>query len=340
MSSNSKAIPDGSWVLVVGAASFVGSNIVQAFLKLGYKVRATDYSLPQASWMADDFFASYAADGHFELVIVPDIGEENAFDSVIKGVSAVIYVASVVTTFNPNDTIPLNIKGTLNALRAATREPSVSRFVVTSSYGAAFTPNPDPSVRLDANSWNDAAIARAWAPPPYTPDRYNSVYMASKAEQEKALWKFVKEEKPHFTVNTVLPSWICGRLLNETQNPSSAICVRMLYNGDATYLRSLGIYSYVNVRDVALIHVGAALDPEVANERIYAIARHTTWNDFLELMRKKYPEKHFIDDMPDLGRFSGTVDTSLGLKLLTKWGSQNGWTSLEEGLEETLDSVK
>lgn len=43
-----KAIPDGSLVLVIGAASFVGSHIVNEFLKKGYKVRATDYDISKA----------------------------------------------------------------------------------------------------------------------------------------------------------------------------------------------------------------------------------------------------------------------------------------------------
>jgi len=43
------AIPDGIIVLVIGAASFVGSHVVDEFLKKGYKVRATDYDITKAS---------------------------------------------------------------------------------------------------------------------------------------------------------------------------------------------------------------------------------------------------------------------------------------------------
>lgn len=98
--------------------------------------------------------------------------------------------------------------------------------------------------------------------------------------------------------------------------------------------------SYVNARDVGLVHVGAAIDPDVKNERIYAIARHSTWNDHLAIMRKMYPDRKFIDDMDDLGIFSGTVDASLALKLVKKWGGQDDWTSLEQGIKEALDSTE
>jgi nucleoside-diphosphate-sugar epimerase len=239
-----KAIPDGGQVLVIGAASFVGSHVVSEFLKKGYKVRATDYDISKALWLAEDQFKSYAATGHFEFVCVPDIMAENAFVEVLTDVSAVIYVAAVVTKPNPNDTIPQNIEGTLNCLRQAAKQPTVVRFVMTSSYGAAFNTVPDPSIVLNQTAWNETAVKLAWAPPPYDISRIGPVYKASKVEQEKALWKFVEEEKPPFVVNSVLPSWICGRLFNKIQNPSSAILVRELYNGQERWLRDLGVCKF------------------------------------------------------------------------------------------------
>jgi hypothetical protein len=97
----------------------------------------------------------------------------------------------------------------------------------------------------------------------------------------------------------------------------------------------------VNVSDVGRIHVAAALDPEVKSKRIYAIAKHVTWNDHLAVMRKMFPERKFMDDLKDLGIFSGRVeDGGLGLELLKKWGPQDDWVPLEIGIQETLDSVK
>jgi hypothetical protein len=52
------------------------------------------------------------------------------------------------------------------------------------------------------------------------------------------LWKFVEEEKPHLTVNTVLPFWTCGQLLNKQQNLSSTMFIGFLYNGETSLLRT------------------------------------------------------------------------------------------------------
>ena len=77
----------------------------------------------------------------------------------------------------------------------------------------------------------------------------------------------------------------------------------------------------MNVSDVEGIHVAAALDPEVKSKRIYAFAKHVTWNNHLVIMRKIFQEKKFLDDLKDLGILSGRVeDEDLGLKLLKKWG--------------------
>jgi nucleoside-diphosphate-sugar epimerase len=37
-------------------------------------------------------------------------------------------------------------------------------------------------------------------------DRVWAVYGASKTQGEQAAWQFVKDNNPHFTVNTVLPN--------------------------------------------------------------------------------------------------------------------------------------
>ena len=51
------------------------------------------------------------------------------------------------------------------------------------------------------------------------------------------------------------------------------------------------------------------------------------------------PEHKFIDDIPDLGKMLGTVDDSLGLKLIKKWARQDGWASLEKGIRENIEGL-
>lgn len=103
---------------------------------------------------------------------------------------------------DPNVVIPTVITGALNALRSAAKEPGVKRFVLTSSSTAAYSPRPGVAFDITEKSWNEEAVAEAWADPPYDESRGLAVYAASKTQSEQAVWKWVKEEKPDFVVNT------------------------------------------------------------------------------------------------------------------------------------------
>jgi hypothetical protein len=85
------------------------------------------------------------------------------------------------------------------------------------------------------------------------------------------------------------------------------------------------------------MHVAAILDPDVRNQRIHAWSAPFNWNDILAIMRRLWPERKFIDDLPGLGKMLGTVDDRLGVSLMKKWAGQDGWTSLEQGIMETME---
>ena len=87
----SKAIPDNSTVLIVGAASFIGAHIVLAFLKAPRNRLRRLHLL-----LADNLtpFLLYAST--LTLSTVPDITAPGAFDAVLKDVSSVIYIASAL----------------------------------------------------------------------------------------------------------------------------------------------------------------------------------------------------------------------------------------------------
>jgi len=82
---------------------------------------------------------------------------------------------------------------------------TVKSIAVTGSINA-LTDGSDIATRtMDSSQWLPLSIADAIkAQHPY----YS--YCVGKAEGEKAIWKFVKEEKPTFTVEVLLPALIFG----------------------------------------------------------------------------------------------------------------------------------
>lgn len=230
-------IPKGSWILVTGVTGYVASQVAKQFLERGYKVRGTARSLKKAAWLVDDVFKTYASHGDFEVSLVPDMAADHAFESAVRGVAAIAHVASIVTFDpDPNKVIPPTVRGAISILEAALREPSVREFVYTSSIVAAAIPAPGVTTHVTRDTWNDTAVQMAWTPPPYEENRGEIVYMASKTEAEKAVWRFVEEKKPRFTVNSVAPSTIMGEPLHKSHIESSASWLKLLYDGNTAML--------------------------------------------------------------------------------------------------------
>lgn len=254
--STTSAIPQGSTVLVTGVNSYLGSHIADQLLIAGYKVRGTARDAAKAKW-AQDVFDKKHGTGKFESVIVSNMNAEGAYDEAVKGtalylrlisdvrspthpalgqfrslgVTGVAHVASNVSfSPDPNVVITETVEGALNALRAAAKEPSVKRVVVTSSTAATPSVELNTPFEITPEMYNDNAIKQAWdgakdAPAAGTPEAFKSgaiVYSASKTAAERACWKFVEEEKPGFVFNTVLPNMNMGPVLDKAQTSPSA----------------------------------------------------------------------------------------------------------------------
>lgn len=99
---------------------------------------------------------------------------------------------------------------------------------------------------------------------------------------------------------------------------------------------------WVDVKDVALLHIALVLDPEAKNSRLQAWGPPASWNDILSVMREDWPERDFMPDLPDAGAHVGKISAnfSQSLQLLEKWGPQSGWRSLEDMVGDNLSYYK
>lgn len=95
---------------------------------------------------------------------------------------------------------------------------------------------------------------------------------------------------------------------------------------------------YVDVKDVALLHLAAMLDPEIKNVRLQSWGHRAHWNDILAILRKLRPQKEFIDGYPSPYYLKVSVDQSESVALLRKWSSKHGWTSLEDSISESINN--
>ncbi|KAJ9615281.1 hypothetical protein H2200_001356 [Cladophialophora chaetospira] len=341
-SANEYAIPEGSLVVVSGANGFIATHVIDQLLLAGYRVRGTVRNAKKASWVAEYFGDKYGV-GKIELIEVPEMAEAGAFDKAVKSASGFIHTATpVMVSYDPNEGIPLVVEGTLNALRAAAAESSIKRFVLTSSSTAAISPTPNVEFSADESTWNEEAIKAAWAPPPYEGEqRKLDVYSASKTQGEQAAWKFMKEQKPGFVLNTVLPNCNMGLVLSPQNQgaPSTVGWLKALWNKfeGQEKLKFNPPQYYVNVQDTGRVHVGALIFPDVNGERLYDFAYPFNWNDILAIYRKLYPNEEFLDDIPDLGKDLSKVTNGRAEELVKRFG-RPGWTNLEDTVRDAVES--
>lgn len=241
MSSLATTIPPGSCVLVTGANGFLASHVISQFLNRGFRVRGTVRDVEQSAWLLEGRFKTYAENGYLDLVSVPDLGASGAFDTAVKGVAAILHIAYVSKVVpDPNEVITPSVAGVRSIMDSAMREPSVKEVVFTSS---ALSTSPlklgVDNGTITRNSWNDAVLEAAWAPPPYGLAHAMANYPASKVAAEKEVWRLVEEKHPPFTVNVVSPAGLTGEPLNSKHIEGQANWVVHAFRGNKMVMDSL-----------------------------------------------------------------------------------------------------
>lgn len=259
-------------VLVTGGTGFLGSWTIAELLERGYHVRTTVRDAgreaelraglatlidSRPSAVATDLHAA-DLDGRLS-VVQADLRADTGWSSAMTDCDFVLHTASPFPSAQPKDPDELIIPardGTLRVLSAAF-DAGVPRVVVTSSSTTIRGSGNRPESRqLTEQDWADADDPRL------TP------YARSKLLAEQAAWRFSEEHDDRDRLTVICPGTILGPPLGPHRSYSLDVIQRML-NGDMPGVPKLG-FGFVDVRDVATMHIDALTAPEAGGERLLA----------------------------------------------------------------------
>ena len=245
--------PEGSIFLVTGGAGFIGSNLCEAILNLGYKVRCLD-DLSTGKQENVDLFAGSPDYEFFK-------GDIKDLDTCMKACEGIDYVLNEAAWGSVPRSIEMplfycanNIQGTLNMMEAARRN-GVKKFVYASSssvYGDE--PNLPKTEGREGNLLSPYALTKRcdeeWAKQytmHYGLDTYGLRYFNV----------FGRRQDPHGFYAAVIPKFIKQLLCDEQPT----------INGDGKQSRD-----FTYIENVIEANLKACLAPHEAAGQAFNVA--------------------------------------------------------------------
>jgi len=253
-----KSIEDKT-VLVTGGSGFIAVYCILHLLKEGYRVKTTVRSLSREAEVRAMLKEGGVEAGDRLSFVEADLGLDTGWAEAVAGCEYVLHVASPtpLKAYKHEDELIIPAtEGVLRVLRAA-RDASVKRVVLTSAFGAIGFGHRSRSIPFDETVWTKL-------------DSKTPPYQKSKTLAEKAAWDFIAREGGELELSVVNPVGVLGPVLGPDFSHSIQTTKRML---DGEVPRCPKISScYVDVRDVADLHIRAMTHPSAKGERFLAVS--------------------------------------------------------------------
>ncbi|KAB2581331.1 putative 3-beta hydroxysteroid dehydrogenase isomerase family protein [Lasiodiplodia theobromae] len=283
----------GELVFITGAAGFLGTNVVLEALKAGYRVRGSVRRESQVKQLESYFGPEFGP--KVEFVVVPDITKSGAYDDLLDGVAYVFHVASPLappSTDWKKDHIDPAVNGTLTILQAAKKVDSIKKVVITGSIAdlMPFSDWPVPEEAITEDHKYDLDVS-----PDLDFKASFPAYHASKLLAAKAAREFFAQQKPHYDIVSLHPTFIFGRHLLQTSPEEMTGSRAMLWGSLKSPNQLIPMLNHIHVTDVAQAHV-KALNPSITGYQKFILSAEPgfpDWNEVLQFVKQRYPNEQW-----------------------------------------------
>jgi nucleoside-diphosphate-sugar epimerase len=266
-------------VLMTGGSGYLGGWCIATLLERGYTVRTTIRDLAREDHVRRQVEAAGVEAGNRLTVLAADLGADAGWAEAVAGCDYALHTASPFPPAQPKDPDELIVPardGALRVIRAAL-DAGVERIVMTSSVAAVRGGGPP----LDGSTYTD----RDWTD---GDDASLTPYTRSKAIAERAAWKLVDDAGARSRLAVVNPGAIIGPALSDDVSFSLQLVERLLKGMPA--VPRLG-FSFVDVRDVADLHVRAMEQPAAGGGRYIATDRFMWVADVGQVLKERLGER-------------------------------------------------
>ncbi|KAK0723512.1 hypothetical protein B0T26DRAFT_853163 [Lasiosphaeria miniovina] len=331
-------------VLLTGGTGFIASHVLDSLVDHGYDVVVTVRSEEKGRRIEKSI--DNALGVRVSFVVVENISDDGAFDEAVQADPPFDYVVHTASPYQLSWEDPVRecldpaIRGTTGILKSIKAfAPSVKRVVITSSSAAILSP-PNHRPVYDETCWSDSTMEQAKDP--------RQTYRVGKKFAEKAAWDFVGSEQPGFDLATINNTYTFGPVprslphLGAVNTSNQRILDLVEGRMRAGIAPTAPVFTFVDVRDVALAHVRAMTVPLAApGSRFYVVGGYFSNPRICGIIRAAHPELAAAclpppeaDAQDDFPSDHWAFDNSRSRDVL---GLQ--YTSLEKSVGDTVESM-
>ncbi len=251
-------------VLVTGASGFIAEHCIIELLKNGYSVKGSLRTMSREQEVRDAV-KTETDDAKLEFCKL-DLLDDDGWEEAMRDCDYLMHVASPFVIEDPkdeNELIKPAKEGTLRALNAA-KKAGIKRVVLTSSVAAVNSHMM--SGTSDHTTWTDIN------------SKYVTPYQKSKTIAEKAAWDFYnnQDNSNKMEMAVINPGGVMGPQLGNDLGGASTQIVSQLISGKFPMIPALS-FPFIDVRDVAILHLKAMTTPEADGKRFIAAHSEPTW---------------------------------------------------------------
>ena len=251
-------------VLVTGASGFIAEHCIIELLKNGYSVKGSLRTMSREQEVREAV-KTETDDAKLEFCKL-DLLEDDGWEDAMWDCDYLMHVASPFVIEDPkdeNELIKPAKEGTLRALNAA-KKAGIKRVVLTSSVAAVNSHMM--SGTSDHTTWTDIN------------SKYVTPYQKSKTIAEKAAWDFYnnQDNSNKMEMAVINPGGVMGPQLGNDLGGASTQIVSQLISGKFPMIPALS-FPFIDVRDVAILHLKAMTTPEADGKRFIAAHSEPTW---------------------------------------------------------------